>query len=214
MQTASPPSTQPDPVDGESAGSPRAETGDLQPGACLSDPAELDSAVACDTVHSAEVIATAGECSDAAAAEYMGGSSGTDVLSRIVQTEVVDGACVLSLEGRSAAAPIQSSLGTDPGHGLRECLDAQIERFVPCAENHTGEVVARIPAESSESLDCDAAASDYMARDISELFSELTVEEVSSDAARRCVVSVRSDGAWLRTPLRELGNGAIETERI
>lgn len=133
----------------------------MQPGACLPDPAELDSAVACDTVHSAEVIATAGECSDAAAAEYMGGSSGTDVLSRIVPTEVV----------------------------------------------------ARLPAESSESLDCDAAASDYMARDISERFSEVTVEEISSDAARRCVVSVRSDGAWLRTPLRELGHGAIGTER-
>lgn len=184
----------------------------LEIGACLADPFASDSVVACDVEHRGEVISmTNGECSRAAAVVYAGGDPDTDLLSDVVQVSVVDGQCVVALEGVTAAASIEDSLGTDQGDGLRECFDRQSDRFVPCAEDHTGEVVQRMPAGSSERLNCDAAAGRYMGQGLSQRFSDLEVEEISTDAARRCVVGLRSDSSWLQSSLRNLGNAEIQT---
>lgn len=184
-------------------------------GDCLSDPANLASIVACDTEHRAEIVSTAGDgCTREAAVAYAGGDPSTDLFSDVVQMTSTDGYCVLELDGATATASVADSLSTDQGHGLRECLDARSSSFVPCAEDHTGEVVDRVEADSREPLGCEAAAEDYLGQSLSERYDELEVDEVSSDVARRCMVGLRSDSSWLLTPLRGLGNGEIEASTI
>lgn len=184
----------------------------LEPGACLADPADLDSVVACNVEHRAEVVSTAGdECNMATVVQYAGGDPETDLLSDVVRPTTVSESCVVQLEGNLAAASLEGALTTGRGDGLRECLDGHSRRFVPCSESHTGEVVARVDAESADSLDCDSAAAHYLGQGLSERYSDLEVEEVASDSARRCVVSLRSDTSWLETPLRNLGNAEIQT---
>lgn len=180
-------------------------------GTCLMDPADPGSAVACDTAHAAEVIADGGDCSEATAVEYAGGAVGTDLFSGVVQTRAVDDSCILSLDGSPAEASIRDAFPSGRADGLRECWNGRARSLVPCSEDHTGEIVARVPAASTDSLDCEVAAGEYLEQDIAERFAQLTVEEISSEAARRCVVSPRSDGVWLRTPLRGLGDGDVET---
>ncbi|MFF0973568.1 UNVERIFIED_CONTAM: hypothetical protein RF649_14195 [Kocuria sp. CPCC 205295] len=183
-----------------------------QAGDCLSDAKNPTSRVACDVEHQAEVISMAnGECDQATVVEYTGGSPDMDLLSDVVQVSLVDGHCVVALEGIRAAASIEDSLGTDLGDGLRECFDRRADSFVPCVQAHTGEVVKRVSASSVERLDCDAAAEEYMGQDLSQRFSDLEAEEVSDDGARRCVVSLRSDRSLLESPLRNLGNAEIQT---
>lgn len=188
------------------------ETSVGSPGACLADPADLDSVVACDTRHQAEVISMAnGECDLSAAVQYAGGDPELDLLSDVVRVFPVDGKCVVALEGATAVASIEDSLGSDRGDGLRECYNGRSKGFVPCAGEHTGEVVQRVTAGSHGQMDCDAAAERYMGQGLSQRYSDLETDEVPTDEMRRCVVSLRSDSSWLETPLRNLGNAEIQT---
>lgn len=148
------------------------------------------------------------------AIKYLGGSLGVDVLTRSVEVTDMDGHCVLSDTSQEPSISFSDALELDSGISLRECLDGRSSQFVACSEEHTGEVVARVEADSAESLDCESRARAYMGQDLSKRYEELTVDEVTTDSARRCVVSLRADNRWMETSLRGLGSGAIETSAI
>lgn len=181
-------------------------------GDCLTDPADLSSIVACDAEHSAEVIAGSGDCSEATAVRYAGGAEGKDFFNTAVEARTVGDACVLSLKGTQAQVSFRDVLASDAGEMMRECWNGDTMTLVPCSKKHTGEIVARVPANFTNTLDCKAEASEYMGQNISERLFELEFGEVPPDTERRCVVSARSDTAWLSTPLRAIGNGEIETQ--
>lgn len=178
-------------------------------GTCLSSADDLESNVACDTGHLAEIIGSADECSMEHAIRYMGGDPGVEVLHRDVQISVLEDACVLQHAGQQAEVSFHGALELDSGTSLRECYDRRGQQFVSCSKQHNGEVVARLDSGTEEELDCDAKATEYMGQAPQKRYDELTVDEVRTDAARRCVVALRSENRWLETSLRSLGSAAI-----
>ncbi|NKE10768.1 MULTISPECIES: hypothetical protein [Kocuria] len=184
------------------------------PGACLNSVEDISSVVACDTAHFGEIIGAGDACSIEAATRYMGGNPDVDVLDRGVSVSMVDDVCVLSVEGQQVAVSFAGALDLNDGVALRECLNGRTAEFVPCSNDHTGEVVARVSSDSTGSLDCSQQATTYMDRSPASVFKELTVEQINTDSARRCMVSVRADNRWLETSLRALGNRSPETRPI
>ncbi|MEX3632134.1 hypothetical protein [Rothia sp. LK2492] len=119
--------------------------------------------------------------------------------------------CILQVENEQVSASFKDALFLSSGVTLRECFDQQSNQFVSCGENHTGEVVARVPADSAEPLDCEAKADQHMGQKFASRHDELTFDKIPTPAAQRCVVSVRADNRWLDTSLRGLGTKALET---
>lgn len=184
------------------------------PGTCLESAGDPESDVACDIPHAAEIIGTGDDCSMEAATRYLGGNPDVDVLHRAVEVNDVDGTCVLSAGDQQVAVSFADALELNDAVALRECLNDRTSEFVPCSQDHTGEVVARVAADATQPLDCAQQATTYMDRSPSTLFDEFTVDEVTTDSARRCVVSVRADNRWLDTSLRAVGSSKPETRPI
>lgn len=199
--------------DSGSSGTPSVADEKGRVGTCLSDPVDVHSIVACDIPHSAEIIGGSEvACDEGTVVVYMGGSATSDVLSRVVQLNSINGFCVAHVGEEKIAVIMRDALQSSVGDALRECFNSSTEQFVPCAHDHTGEVVARVPSDSPHSLTCETEASEYLERDFSALYQDLLVETTQAEDVRRCVVNFRANQAWLRTPLRGIGNGKVETE--
>lgn len=179
----------------------------LNVGTCLGAEGQV---VSCDTLHEAEVIGPSDNCTLDAAIHYLGGDPDLDVVSTSLKVTESNDSCILQVENEQVSASFKDALFLSSGVTLRECFDKRSNQFVSCGENHTGEVVARVPADSAEPLDCEAKADQYMGQKFASRHDELTFDKVPTSAAQRCVVSMRADNRWLDTSLRGLGTKALE----
>lgn len=181
-------------------------------GACVKDSTALLSPVDCSTPHQAEIIGTSdAQCTEDSLTEYAGGKVGIDIIGPGFGVQEAEGHCLLVSETVRLETPLQGILGRPEGHAIRECFDSQTATTVLCSTPHTGEVVGRTPVDAVSPTSCEEKASTYLGRPISTRFEDLTLDEGSDSAYRRCIVSVRAQNAYLETPLRALGNGQIET---
>lgn len=180
----------------------------LSIGTCLGAEGQV---VSCDTLHEAEIIGPSDNCNLDAVIHYLGGDPDLDVVSTSLKVTESDDSCILQVENKQVSASFKDALFLSSGVTLRECFDKRSNQFVSCGENHTGEVVARVPADSAEPLDCEAKADQYMGQKFASRHDELTFDKIPTSTAQRCVVSVRTDNRWLDTSLRGLGTKALET---
>ncbi|MBM7806401.1 serine/threonine-protein kinase [Geodermatophilus bullaregiensis] len=173
-------------------------------GACLDDGGAVTS---CAVAHAAEVVATGGDCDEAALLAYLGGVPGQDVLREVDLGARVVGdtpVCVVGVPAGSPAGSAQDALLDRAGDVWRLCYD-QVGREVSCAEPHEQEVVAE--GAAGETLDCRARASAYLDRPFDQFATQLRLPE----DATRCVVEVRGDNV-LTASLRRLGSTALPVE--
>lgn len=190
---------------------PRATDLLLEPGTCIEHAKDILSQIACDRSHEAEVIGPSDNCTLDAAIHYLGGDPYLDVVSTSLKVTESEDSCILQVENEQISASFKDALFLSSGVTLRECFDKRSNQFVSCGENHTGEVVARVPADSVEPLDCEAKADQYMGQKFASRHDELTFDKILTSAAQRCVVSMRADNRWLDTSLRDLGTKALKT---
>lgn len=161
----------------------------------------------CDSPHSAETIPVDSECGPVAFIRYAGGNPSVEVLRSDIKVDQVNGACIAQVPGLNVQESYEGFLNGSNGPALRECRNA-VESFVPCHEEHTGEVVFREDPTQPQELSCEARASEYMNSPVDTHFRDVNVEALDTQP-RRCVVEVRGRNT-LETSLRNLGSDAIQ----
>lgn len=187
----------------------------LSPGTCAEAGKDslVLSPVPCDTPHGLQVIPASYGCTADDASAYLGGDPDKDVLRSDLVVRDLGGACVLEIPGAIVETTFENALRLDDGPALRECHVRTTNRFVPCGDPHTGEVVHRAKDGSTETLDCEMRAEEYMDTSVDQVFKELRVSIPQGDP-RRCVVELRDDTKYMSTGLRGIGVGSIRTEPI
>ncbi len=152
----------------------------LAVGDCL---AAGGAATACDGAHESEVYSTSG-CSQDQLLAYLGGRAGSDVLrSDLTLAEVstdAGAACTVGRPGESLDGSNDGVLGGDDGDVWRRCQNANSDE-VPCSQVHTAEVIF-VQADSTESLNCVARASQYLGMPFDQHSDDLEVGEAGRAA--------------------------------
>ena len=163
---------------------------------------------ACDGEHASEVYSTSG-CTPDDLVAYLGGRSGSDVLrSDLALAEVpADGgtACTVGLPGGGLDRASEGVLGGDAGDVWRRCLDGN-DTELPCSEDHSAEVIFE-QADSTDSLNCVARASQYLGTPFDRHSDDLEVVESGST----CLIQVRGNNV-LTASVRDLRSTALPLE--
>ena len=176
---------------------------DVRPGTCSLG----DAAVACDSDHDAEAIG--GErCEWDDLVRYFGGRPDIDVLRPDLRlTPTASGSCVVHLPVISPT-PVSGMLSQGDGSVWRWCRNSREDTDVACSEPHDQEVVARVSPDSTDELDCESRAGQYMSIGWERVRNELAVSRDHAGPERICVVTPRGDNS-LEGTLRDLGTNSL-----
>lgn len=203
---------------GESSGpdsNERRETNDpaaFNTGDCLQLSKKNTRLADCETEHNAQIIGVSGECTSNALLRFLGGTPDIDVVRADVTVQSgPDNRCIAALpEEFDVRYSLENALASTNSESFRQCYDELLGQGVGCEQPHTGEVVKVLPADSSGSLNCAAAAERYMGLPVAEVSDDLAVAPRTNDgdSLKYCLVSVKGSNS-LTSTIRDLGNSSL-----
>jgi hypothetical protein len=185
---------------------------DAAVGRCLDTSSRI---VSCSSVHEAELFGTGSDCSEAVLLGYLGGQPSLDIVSPLIHrfTVQVGATQFCAVQPASDFPPSTSAHRILDDNALgsywRRCRDDRVGgREVLCSQPHTSEFVYSGVLAASDSLNCAARATTYLAIDISTDLAQLSVVPAVQGSMSECLVEVRGEN-HLTGSLRRIGTESL-----